>query len=104
MIQTIEGHVMNLILETDLVANNIQNMNSDLEKYMNDLNEMDEVDEVNMNFSNVENIDSVGISFIIGLYKNVIKDGRGFRVTECSDDIKQLFKLMKLEDYFEIEE
>lgn len=89
---------MIIFLEEDLIAPNVKGFNAKLDEYMMDL---DAMDEVVLNLKTVENIDSIGVTFVISLYKSVTKDGLGFVISEASDNVKQLFKLMKLEDLLE---
>lgn len=89
---------MVIFLEDDLVAPNVKGFNSTVENYFESF---DMLDEVVLNLSSVKNIDSIGVTFVISLYKTVIKDGLGFIIADASDNVKQLFKLMKLEDLLE---
>jgi anti-anti-sigma factor len=84
---------MVIFLEDDLIAPNV--------KGFNHLIELDELDEVVLNLGTVENIDSIGVTFVIGLYKSVTKDGLGFAIANATENVRQLFKLMKLEDLLE---
>ena len=101
MIKTIENNAMRIQFQEDLIAPNVKEMENKMFRY---IEEAKEVDEVTVEMSEIENIDSVGITFIIGMYKMVTKDGRLFRVIGCNDDMKQLFKLMRLDDFFDIED
>jgi anti-anti-sigma factor len=89
---------MVIFLEDDLIAPNVKGFNQSVSEY---LIELDELDEVVLNLGTVENIDSIGVTFVIGLYKSVTKDGLGFAIANASDNVRQLFKLMKLEDLLE---
>lgn len=89
---------MTIFLEDDLIAPNITNFNAAVADY---LDELDEIDEVVLNLNSVENIDSIGVTFVIGLYKSVTKEGLGFVISEASNNVKQLFRLMKLDDLLE---
>lgn len=89
---------MTIFLEEDLIAPNVKGFNQSVSEYMVD---MDELDEIVLNLGSVENIDSIGVTFVIGLYKSVVKDGLGFAIADASDNVRQLFKLMKLEDLLE---
>jgi stage II sporulation protein AA (anti-sigma F factor antagonist) len=89
---------MTIFLEDDLIAPNVKAFNTSVSGYLLDL---DVLDEVVLNLGSVENIDSIGVTFVIGLYKSVIKDGLGFAIADASDNVRQLFKLMKLEDLLE---
>ncbi|MBI9011148.1 MAG: STAS domain-containing protein [Clostridiales bacterium] len=89
---------MTIYLEDDLIAPNVKGFNTSVSDYLLDL---DILDEVVLNLGSVENIDSIGVTFVIGLYKSVTKDGLGFAISDASENVRQLFKLMKLEDLLE---
>ncbi len=59
-------------------------------------------DELELDISETENIDSFGVSFIISLYKSCLHEGKQFKVSGSSEDIINLFKLMKLDEFFEL--
>ncbi|MBN2898898.1 MAG: STAS domain-containing protein [Clostridia bacterium] len=99
MIKTVENDVMKLNLEDDLIAKNVKTLNM---KLMDMMDEFDDVSEVVLDMATVKNIDSVGVTFVINLYKKVSDTGGNFRVVHSSEDIRQLFKLMKLEDFFDL--
>lgn len=100
MKKTLEEGILTLTLQEDLIATNVREYKSTVEKFLQD--EMGNVDEVVLDLSTCENIDSVGVTFVVGVYKQATNDALGFRVTGSSDEIKQLFKLMKLDEIFEI--
>lgn len=100
MIRRVEDDIMNLVLERDLIASHVKTLNLKLMEY---IDEFEDVSEIILNMNKVDNIDSVGVTFVINLYKSVTREGKDFRVTHCSSDIRQLFKLMKLEDFFDLE-
>jgi anti-anti-sigma factor len=85
-------------LEEDLVAPNVKAFNDHIDQ---NYEEMRTHDEVILNMGAVHNIDSIGVTFVISLYKTVINDGMGFLIADASDNVKQLFKLMKLDDLLE---
>jgi anti-anti-sigma factor len=89
---------MVIYLEDDLVAPNVKGFNEHVDQYFE---EDVDLDEVVLNLGSVKNIDSIGVTFVISLYKNVMKDGMGFIISDASDNVKQLFKLMKLDDLLE---
>jgi len=101
MKKNIENNLMKFIIESDLIAPNVKKMKD----VLNDaLNEIDEIDEVVIDLNGIENIDSVGVSFVVSLYKNISNVGLEFRIINASSDIIQLFKLMRLDEFFIIEE
>lgn len=89
---------MVIYLEEDLVAPNVKGFNEVIDSYYEDIRELDEVI---LNLGSVENIDSIGVTFVISLYKSVTNDGLGFLIADASDNVRQLFKLMKLDDLLE---
>jgi anti-anti-sigma factor len=101
MEKIIKDNLMKFIIEKDLIAPNVKKMNVVLDEA---LKEIDSIDEVVIDLNNIENIDSVGVSFVVSLYKNISNEGLEFRIINASDDIIQLFKLMRLDEFFIIEE
>ncbi|BEP29863.1 STAS domain-containing protein [Helicovermis profundi] len=105
MIKTIENDAIYIKMQKDLVAPNISEFKSKIVDFLEDNeDESEDLDEVILNLSEIDNIDSMGVTFVVGLYKSVVKEGKSFRIEGCSDDIKQLFKLMKLDEFFDIDE
>lgn len=89
---------MIIYLKKNLIAQNVKNFNIKVIEY---LEEIENIDEIILNLKNLENIDSVGVTFVIGLYKTVLKEGLGFKISSATENVKKLFKLMKLEDLLE---
>jgi len=100
MKKTLNDSILTLSLQGDLVASNVKNYKTQVEQYL--LDEMGNVDEVILDLTVCENIDSVGVTFVVGVYKQVTNEAMGFRITGSSDEIKQLFKLMKLDEFFDL--
>lgn len=96
-----EDGILKFIIEEDLIAPNVKTMNIDL---MEVLDRLDSVEEIIIDLNSIQNIDSVGVSFVVSLYKNISNEGLEFRVINASKDIIQLFKLMRLDEFFMIEE
>jgi anti-anti-sigma factor len=96
-----EGNLMKFIIQNDLIAPNVKDMNKVL---MDALDQTEGIEEVIVDLNKIENIDSVGVSFVVSLYKNISNEGLEFRITNASNDIIQLFKLMRLDEFFIIEE
>lgn len=90
-----------LKLGDDLIASNVKRFNLSL---MDMLEDEYEQEELVVDLEGTENIDSVGVTFIVNLYKNARSNSKHFKVIHSSDDIKQLFKLMKLDEFFELED
>ncbi len=101
MKKIVNGSVIQLLLENDLTANNIAVFERDMAELLKDENDYVELV---FDLSNTKNIDSVGITFVIGQYKKMHNDGRLFRISGASNDVKSLFKLMKLDQFFDLED
>lgn len=100
MKKSLNDSVLTLTLQEDLIATNVRDFKSNIDKYLQD--EMGNIDEVIMDLSACDNIDSVGVTFVVGVYKQVTNDAMGFRIKGSSEEIKQLFKLMKLDEFFDM--
>ncbi|MGB3366273.1 MAG: STAS domain-containing protein [Acidaminobacteraceae bacterium] len=96
-----ENEIMNIILEEDLIASKVLEFK---EQIINEIDDSKGVNKILVNLEKTENIDSVGVTFIISLYKTANRDGKDFEVKGSSEDIKQLFKLMKLDDFFNLDD
>jgi anti-anti-sigma factor len=98
MYRAIDNDQMTIYLEDDLVAPNVPKFNEVVSDYYK---EFESLDEVVLSLNSVKNIDSIGVTFVISLYKRVIREGLGFVIHDASDNVQQLFKLMKLDDLLE---
>lgn len=88
-----------LKLHEDLIAANVRQYNMSV---MEMLDQGSAYEELVLDLSETENIDSVGVTFVISLYKACLNEGKDFRVTGGNDDIIQLFRLMKLDEFFDL--
>ncbi len=88
-----------LTLTEGLTANNVPKFNENLAQL---LDNESSYKELILNLGHIENIDSVGVTFVISLFKRMKREERLFKVSGASDDIKSLFKLMKLDQFFEL--
>ena len=98
MYNIINEESMTIFLEKDLVAPNVPGFNDNIKTYSKDISALSQVV---LSLETVNNIDSIGVTFVIGLYKKVTKLGVGFKIHDASANVKQLFKLMKLDDLLE---
>lgn len=93
-----------MILELDidlLVASKVKTLVEEASAFVDS---EDNYSEVILDLSNVKIIDSMGITFVIGLFKNTINNGRTYKVTGINSDIEKLFKLMKLDEVIQMEQ
>jgi len=95
------GDCMRLILIDGLTANNVEKFNLKID----DLFKLEmNFEEIVLDLVNIKNIDSVGVTFVISLYKRTEAMQKKFSISGASDDILSLFKLMKLDQFFEMNE
>ncbi len=100
MKKELKNNTLTVTLQEDLVASNVRDYKEQVEAYLQEA--MGEIDEVVLDLSACNNIDSVGVTFVVGVYKQVTGEAMGFKVSGSSNEIKQLFKLMKLDEIFEM--
>lgn len=87
-----------LQVKSDLTASKVRDM---VDFTKNLISEKKDLSEVVLDISNSKTIDSIGITFIIGIYKSALNYGKTFKITGANKEIKQLFTLMKLNNIFE---
>lgn len=56
--------------------------------------------QIEVDLSGVETIDSQGLNLLIGLFQECKKKKWGFRVSNCSENVRWLFSIFKLTDVF----
>lgn len=56
-----------------------------------------------LDISNTDQIDSVGVTFVISLFKQMKNCEKQFKVSGVSEDVEHLFRLMKLDQFFTLE-
>ncbi len=87
-------------IKDNLVASRLKGFFENAEKYAE---QKENYHELILNLGDVKIIDSIGLSFIISLFKTVSKLDRRFRIVGTNKDIRQLFQIMKLDQVIEIE-
>ena len=58
--------------------------------------------EVVVDMGRVNYIDSTGITFLIGLYRHLNRQGKGFRITGAKKEIQDLFQIVNLTELFQV--
>lgn len=91
-----EGKLI-LKIESDLIASNVRGI---MEEAKVLINQPGDFFEIVVDIGIVRVMDSMGISFLVGLYKTASSNGKSFVVVGANDDMKKLFKLMKLDEVF----
>jgi anti-anti-sigma factor len=93
------GDCMRLILIDGLTANNVEKLNLKIDELFKS-----EIAfaEIVLDLGNIKNIDSVGVTFVISLYRRTEGIHKKFSISGASEDILSLFKLMKLDQFFDM--
>ncbi|MEN8908135.1 MAG: STAS domain-containing protein [Clostridiales bacterium] len=94
-----ENGIITCIINKDLIAPNVKELVGEIKE------NLDETMEYNIfifDLSQVETVDSMGITFLIGSYKDITSQGKKVKLKKTSDSMLELFKIMKLDEVFEI--
>ena len=94
---TREGTLEKLMLETNVSANNVQALRELFKQHL-----QDGVRSLELNFRQVESIDSVGIGLLVATHNSLAKAGGSLALVNVSQDIHQLFTLMRLDKHFSV--
>ncbi|GEM_PF-1607118 len=85
----------------NILSTSIERMNAEFKKLVAE-NE-GAVSQIELDLNGVETIDSQGLNLLIGLYQECKRKQWGFRVVECTETVKWLFTIFKLNDVFGVE-
>lgn len=95
----VKDNYLQIILQKNLVASSLDEQMDIAKKAIHD---NPQVETFEMNLEHVKEIDSLGINLVVGLYKQINNLDKKFCVTNTAASIQKLFKLFKLNTYFEI--
>ena len=94
---TKEGTLETLTLETNVSANNVQALRELFKQRL-----QDGVTSLELDFRHVQSIDSVGIGLLVATHNSLVKAGGSLTLVNVSQDIHQLFLLMRLDKHFSV--
>lgn len=94
------GDKVILQIKTNITVTNVKNL---VEKLKKELDHKEDYAVLEFDLSQVSGIDSMGITFLIGVYKTLKSKGKKVILSGVTDAMLQLFKIMKLDEIFEIE-
>jgi len=89
---------MIVAFDTDLVASYVKEILKEVREKL----EGEKYGELEVDIADVKVVDSLGINFLVGLYKVCSKNNHKFKVVGVSDTIKRLFTLYNLCGYFNV--
>ncbi len=98
---SIENEELTLLITKGLTANYVSDYKLSLEK-LSQMHTQYRVCILNLN--QTMNIDSSGVTFVINLYKKMKSLEKEFTVIVAGEEIQDLFRLMKLDQFFELKE
>lgn len=96
----LNGKTVRFVISEGLTANNVGKFNIEIDSI---LTRAKGFEELVLDLDHTENVDSVGVTFVISLYKRVKGEDKAFKVSGATEDIQSLFKLMKLDQFFPLE-
>lgn len=86
-----------IVLDEKLVASQIM---TDISKLKDILEREGDHKDVIVNMERVKYIDSMGITFLIGMYKQLSIKEKSLKLINVSSEIRSLFSIMKLDTVF----
>ena len=86
---------LKVTVEEDILSNSVEQL---VQKWKQALNGIERPGSVSLDIGGVKTVNSQGLNLLIGFYKECLKRNLGFRVVNCSQDLKHLFSLLKLSE------
>lgn len=83
----------------DLIASNVEQLRAILKKIINV-----DILEVTIDMRDVQMVDSSGIGLLIQLHNSLAKTGATLKITNASENVKELFKSMRLDKRLTIQD
>ncbi len=87
-------------IKMNLTAANVSELLEDVKVKIENYKEYERIE---IDLKEVNSIDSMGITFLIGVYKMANKKNKKFKLSGVSAIMLSLFKTIKLDELFEIE-
>jgi len=96
----LKNRIVTLIFDTGI---NSSKMNEMVEFVRPWLERSTEYDQIVLDLSATVSVDSMGITFLIGISTTMITKRVKLKLVQVSKDIHNLFRIMKLDEVFQIE-
>jgi anti-anti-sigma factor len=97
---SIENRTIICVFDSSIIGANVKGI---LEVLKPELDSIREYDAITLNLNETKSIDSMGITFLIGLYKTYASKEKKIKLMGVSKELLYLFKIMKLDEIFNIE-
>lgn len=89
------------VVNDNIVASNVKSLTEILRTALKDC---DDYEEIIVDLSKTESIDSMGITFLIALYKKYNTSDIRVKLIGVSDAMLKIFNMLKLVDIFDIQQ
>lgn len=98
MNHVIEDRKLSIQVGEDILSTNVETLATQFRESVEQAG--DEANQVELDLAGIETIDSQGLNLLIGLFQECKKKKWGFRVINCSENVRWLFSIFKLTDVF----
>ncbi len=95
----LDGRKLILDIQCDLTADRVKEVTT---KAKESIKSMSGYQEIVLDVHNMTIMDSIGVSFVIGIFKTSKSSGKDFKIIGANKDIAKLFNLMNLDEVFEV--
>ena len=96
-----ENNIFYCEVQENLTAINIKTMMDKVKAVIEA--SADDFETMKIDLSKAQSIDSLSITFLISVYKNLLANNKKMILYRVPEPMMQLFKIMKLDEAFEIE-
>lgn len=94
----INDRKLTISVEENILSTNIEELAKEFKELVT--KSEDQANQIVLDLEGIDTIDSQGLNLLIGLFQECKKKKWGFRVINCTENIKWLFSIFKLTDVF----
>jgi anti-anti-sigma factor len=94
----IEDRKLTIVVEENILSTNIDAIAGGFKKTVEEAD--GEVNQIILDLEGIDTIDSQGLNLLIGLFQECKRKKWGFRVVNCSENVRWLFSIFKLTEVF----
>ena len=89
---------LNIVVEDNILSTNVESLSSSFKELLS--SDADEINQIVLDLEGIDTIDSQGLNLLIGLFQECKNKKWGFRVINCTENVKWLFSIFKLTEVF----
>ncbi|MCG8528247.1 MAG: STAS domain-containing protein [Opitutales bacterium] len=94
----ISDRKLSIVVEDNILSTNVESLSTSFKELLNSSG--DEFNQIILDLEGIDTIDSQGLNLLIGLFQECKNKKWGFRVTNCTENVKWLFSIFKLTEVF----